>query len=822
MADKKTVQIILDLQDEMSRDLKKIKSQMVGFGKAGGAAERKTSRLGSTIAKVAGIIGTAFIAKKMFDFGSAIIKVSGDFEQFNVAFTTMLGSSEKAKTLLDDIKMFAKETPFELPAIVEGSKRLLAYNVSAEKIIPTLTTLGNIAAGVGVEKMPQLITAFGQVGAKGRLMGQELLQFTEAGVNLGGALQTAFGVTRGELEKMISTGKVSFGAVEAALDSLGQGSGKFAGLMVKQSLTLQGAWSNVSDTIIQTFLAWGNAILPQMKRVVGFVLEQAGRIQTWAEDNQEIIAAYFKTFFEGAIDLGKGLFKLGQFFYEYLIDPIRQAFSLPVVKWIAGITAGIWLLQIAFTALVAANPFAWVVMGVGAAIIAITYLIKNWDVCVAFFKSSLMAIQEWFAGLAERLSGIALKIGGVFKGVGELIFLALTGKFAEIKGAFAALQADIKGVLVGPSAPAGAQPVSTEAGSALKEGALQASLDKEKAIRDKANEDEQAGAIAHNSSLTGVREAFLAEKAESDATIAADQVTKTEEEFARIEEKNLGSVEAEMLKLENLKALREQDGIDQVALEDAINKTQTQITLTQDKKERGTEEKKLLDLLKLRKKKGIDTVLLEKTITKQREAVQIEHAAKDIAREKKSAALSFKILHSSLQHGFDALTTFLEMGTEESKAAAIALKVIRVGEAIMNTWAGASLALATVPFPASIFAVASVVATGLANVAKITGVQFAEGTADVPGRGNKDTVPSLLTPGEMVIPPTFAEGIRAGDISLGGAGEDSGEGSSSEVNININNPVFYGDPDIGFVKDVFRVAGEGMMNNLISPLPEGA
>jgi hypothetical protein len=42
----------------------------------------------------------------------------------------------------------------------------------------------------------------------------------------------------------------------------------------------------------------------------------------------------------------------------------------------------------------------------------------------------------------------------------------------------------------------------------------------------------------------------------------------------------------------------------------------------------------------------------------------------------------------------------------------------------------------------------------------------------------------MLSPGEMVVPRTFAQAIRAGDLTLGGRG-----GSTQNVSIEINNPI---------------------------------
>jgi tape measure domain-containing protein len=208
----------------------------------------------------------AALSVAVVGLGSHVIKAAGEFEQWEIAFETLTGSANNAKALLDDIAAFAAKTPFDLPSLIEGSKRLLAYNIEAEKIIPTMETLGNITAGVGTEKMNQLILAFGQVRAATILTGQELRQFTEAGVPLISALADHFGVAESEIKNMVSNSMVGFEDVESALNSLASGSGKFADLMVKQSKSFLGIVSNTKDNITQLSIEIGKVLLPEAKR----------------------------------------------------------------------------------------------------------------------------------------------------------------------------------------------------------------------------------------------------------------------------------------------------------------------------------------------------------------------------------------------------------------------------------------------------------------------------------------------------------------------------------------------------------------------------
>lgn len=197
------VQVILSAVDRASGTLKQ-------FGNTAQGVHNKFANLvqASTAASFA-FAGVLAIT------GKSIIDVASDMQQAKVGFTTMLGSADLATKTLKELSDFAKKTPFTFPSIVEASQRLLAYNIQAEDLIPTLTTLGNIASGVGMEKMPQLILAFGQVKAATRLTGMELRQFSEAGVPLlqalvdqankaGGVLTTIGGTSTKTREKIES------------------------------------------------------------------------------------------------------------------------------------------------------------------------------------------------------------------------------------------------------------------------------------------------------------------------------------------------------------------------------------------------------------------------------------------------------------------------------------------------------------------------------------------------------------------------------------------------------------------------------------------
>lgn len=225
-------------------------SRVVGkFGQNIDRSSSRLSRLGQAAKTAAATLGVALGAAAV-SAAKFAISSAANYEQSRIAFDTMLGSADKARKLLQQISDFAIKTPFELEELVEGSKRLLAYSIDAKKLLPTLKALGNIAAGVGREKMPQLILAFGQVKTATKLTGMELRQFTEAGVPLLEELAKVTGKTAAQIKEDMEDGAApSFAEVEQAIFNMSKNGGKFFNLMDRQSKTLSGTFSNLKDAL---------------------------------------------------------------------------------------------------------------------------------------------------------------------------------------------------------------------------------------------------------------------------------------------------------------------------------------------------------------------------------------------------------------------------------------------------------------------------------------------------------------------------------------------------------------------------------------------
>lgn len=193
--------------------------------------------------------------------GGGIFNATANAEQFNVALTTMLKSKQKADQLSAGIASFAASTPFELTQVQDASRKLLAFGVDAQNVMPALKALGDVSSGVGVP-IQEIAEIYGKAKVQGRLFAEDINQLTGRGIPIIQELAKQFKTTDANVKAMVENGKVNFGNLEVAFQSLSGKGGQFAGLMEAQSKTLGGQFSNLKDAVTQLQVKIGNGLNP--------------------------------------------------------------------------------------------------------------------------------------------------------------------------------------------------------------------------------------------------------------------------------------------------------------------------------------------------------------------------------------------------------------------------------------------------------------------------------------------------------------------------------------------------------------------------------
>lgn len=238
--------------------------------------------------KAAAAFGAGFTAKELIQ---NIIQVRGEFQQLEVAFTTMLGSSEKANVLMAQLTETAAKTPFDLQGVANGARQLLAYGTSAEDVNETLIRLGNIAAGLS-QPLGDLVYLYGTTMTQGRLYTQDLNQFTGRGIPMIKELAKEFGVAESEIKGMVEAGMIGFPEVQKVIQNLTNEGGMFFNLMQEQSKTITGQISNIGDSFSMMLNDIGKAnegIINDALSSVSYLIEN---YETVGKTMLEIVGTY--------------------------------------------------------------------------------------------------------------------------------------------------------------------------------------------------------------------------------------------------------------------------------------------------------------------------------------------------------------------------------------------------------------------------------------------------------------------------------------------------------------------------------------------------
>lgn len=206
------------------------------------------SHLGALIKSSVTLIGL----HSAFRFIQNVRNVTAEFEMQRVALGGIIQDTEKAESLFKQIKAAAIQSPFEIKDLVSFTKQLSAYRIETEDLFDVTMRLADVSAGLGVD-MSRLVLAYGQVRAAAVLRGQELRQFTEAGIPLVDLLAEKFTKLNGRTVKtaevfdLISKRAVPFSMIKEIFEDMTNAGGIFYKMQEKQSETLKGQWMKLKD-----------------------------------------------------------------------------------------------------------------------------------------------------------------------------------------------------------------------------------------------------------------------------------------------------------------------------------------------------------------------------------------------------------------------------------------------------------------------------------------------------------------------------------------------------------------------------------------------
>lgn len=352
------------------------------------------------------IAGVAGLSAALAGLGAVAVRSAAQMEQTEKAFTTLLKSADLAKDFLAELERFAAATPFELPGLLNASKRLLAFGFSAQQVIPVLTAIGDSAAalGMGEEGISRLTTAIGQIQAKAKVSAEEMNQINETGIPAWQLLADTIGTTVPQAMDMASKGMIDGATgVQAILTGMNK---QFGGMMAEQSQTLNGMMSNIQDSI------------GQLSTVVGKEITEAFNLKGAAAEFQDTLGEF--TAIAKQSGIGEALRQMVPTEVGMAIGALAAVITSTAVPAIVLLTAQAATAALAFVGITGPIGIAIAAIGAGAYLIWDNWeaLGKFWDTFWVSFDhtiaTSVADIQDLIADLVSSAAWAANKLGGIF------------------------------------------------------------------------------------------------------------------------------------------------------------------------------------------------------------------------------------------------------------------------------------------------------------------------------------------------------------------------------------------------------------------------
>lgn len=346
----------------------------------------------------------------------AVTALGAQAEQTSAAFTTLVGSEEKAAGILKEINGFAAKTPYGNLDLTDNAKTMLNFGVQADKVNGYLRQLGDIAAG-DKNKLGSLSLVFGQVASAGKMSGQDLLQFINAGFNPLKELEKMTGKTYAELQDMMSKGEIGFDAVAAAINHATSEGGAFAGMSDKLSQTVSGKFSTLVGNVQQAAVDMFNEIKPIVNDIMDLFLAIVPPIASVIRGIFSIIAGVIGFIVNWRTELGllAAVVAVGTIAFNAhtiaigAMAAVQGVVTLATQAW----TAAQWLLNAALSA----NPIGIVITVIAALVAAVVYCWNKF----AGFRAFILTMWNTMKGFGNIIKEYVIdRLKTLLSGIGKI------------------------------------------------------------------------------------------------------------------------------------------------------------------------------------------------------------------------------------------------------------------------------------------------------------------------------------------------------------------------------------------------------------------
>ena len=306
MADGKVVYKVVGDTSQLASDMGKAEGVIrSAVGAWDGIVAGAVAGIGAAFAGAVAAGGTALAA-----LGKQGLEYNAQMEKYKTGFTTLLGDAEKAAAIMEQIKLDAGVTPFDVAGLTQAVQLLVSADIKADSARDTILALGDAiaATGGGDDELRRMAQNLQQVSNTGKASAVDVKQFAMAGINIYKVLADYLGITAKEAAEM----EVTFEVLQKALIAAAAEGGMYFGAMANQSQTLNGAVSNLGDSFGQ----FSGRVTENLSRAAVGVVNALTDMLNSMSPFEAAITAVFDAIAEGVTEripmIKDGLDRLGE------------------------------------------------------------------------------------------------------------------------------------------------------------------------------------------------------------------------------------------------------------------------------------------------------------------------------------------------------------------------------------------------------------------------------------------------------------------------------------------------------------------------------
>lgn len=383
-----------------------------------------------------GATAVAGLASGMIALG---IKSNASLETSQVAWTTLLGTQEEAKQMLDDITKYAATTPFSKTGVDTMAKQLHNAGFEGQNLFDQLTKFGNMGSAFGIQEdsLKEMVRQYSQVQMAQVAYTEDLNILQDRGIPIFKGLAEVMGVSVAEVKNMAGQGKITADIYNEAINSIASTT---EGAMEKQSKTFSGMLSTIQDNVVNISQKIIQPLFEKIIKYMPLIIDLADNFSANLDEGKGILdslkEAITTVFGEDTWNkitmittvvmglVGAYTILKGVMFMSDLINSVSSAWGVLSSAMGIGtaVTEGATVAQTGLNLAWLASPVTWIIAGIMA---VVAVFIVLWNKCEGFRNF-------WISLWDKTVSVFNSAKDSVVNGVSDMASKALN-KFNEIK-----------------------------------------------------------------------------------------------------------------------------------------------------------------------------------------------------------------------------------------------------------------------------------------------------------------------------------------------------------------------------------------------------